>query len=152
MAFKTDCGGVAMTIEAKLSKAGTTWNTRLSQIGRHDHEVLIVTFSLCDLDYIAKIVSKRENGRGITIVCNSKYEVNAHRLKREFPELKIYINPNSHAKLALIAPDTVWLSSENIGHKSKTYDASIGIHSKEAYDHYLSQIESLLRSRNTQEI
>lgn len=54
MAFKTDCGGIALTIDAKLSNKATTWNTRLSQIGRHDHEVILVTFSLCDFDYISK--------------------------------------------------------------------------------------------------
>lgn len=59
---------------------------------------------------------------------------------------------NAHAKLALIGPETVWLSSENLGKKKNTFDASIGIHSKEAYDHYHVQIESLLRSRDTTEI
>jgi len=152
MAFKTDCGGIALTIDAKLSNKATTWNTRLSQIGRHDHEVILVTFSLCDFDYISKIVSKRERGKGITIICNSKYEINAYHIKKAFPDLKIYVNPYAHAKLALIGPETVWLSSENLGKKKNTFDASIGIHSKEAYDHYHAQVESLLRSRDTREI
>ena len=99
MAFKTDCGGIALTIDAKLSNKATTWNTRLSQIGRHDHEVILVTFSLCDFDYISKIVSKRERGKGISIICNSKYEINAYHIKKAFPDLKIYVNPYAHAKL-----------------------------------------------------
>ena len=152
MAFKTDCGGTAMTVDVKLSNKATTWNTRLSQIGRHNHEIIIVTFSLFDFEYISKIVSKRERGMGITIICNSKYEANAYCLKREFPDLKIYVSPYAHAKLALIEPETVWLSSENLGRKKNTFDASIGIHSREAYGHYHAQIESLLRSRDTREI
>ena len=152
MAFKTDCGGTALTADIKISNKATTWNTRLSQIGRHDKAVTIVTFSLCDFDYISKIVSKRKGGAGITIVCNSKYEPNAWLLKRAFPELRMFVSPYAHAKLALIEPETVWVSSENLGHKSSTFDASIGIHDQEAYNHYFSQIESLLRSRDTKEI
>jgi len=152
MAFKTDCGGTALTANIKVSNKATTWNTRLSQIGRHDKAVTIVTFSLCDFEYISKIVSKRKNGAGITIVCNSKYEPNAWLLKRAFPELKMYVSPYAHAKLALIEPEIVWVSSENLGHKSSTFDASVGIHDEEAYKHYYSQIERLLRSRDTKEI
>ena len=66
--------------------------------------------------------------------------------------MKIHVNPVANVKLGLIGPETVWLSSENLGKKKNTVDASIGIHSKEAYDHYHAQIESLLRSRDTREI
>ena len=152
MAFKTDCGGIAMTANIKLSNAATTWNTRLSQIGRHDHLVTLVSFSLCDFTYLSKIISKRDAGTGIRIICGDKYEWNAIQLKRLFPDLKIYISPHAHAKLALIEPSTVWVSSENLGHVRDSFDASIGIHSEEAYNHYLAQIESLLRSRDTREI
>ena len=152
MAFKTDCGGAAMTTNVKLSNKCTTWNTRLQHIGKHDNEVILVTFSICNHEYISKLISKRERGAGITIICHSKYEVNAYHLKRAFPDLKIYVKPYVHAKLALIGPDTVWLSSENLGRKHNTFDASIGIQDTAAFDHYHAQIESLLRSRDTTEI
>ena len=152
MAFKTDCGGVAMTADVKLSKQATTWNTRLSQIGRHNNEVVISTFSLCDFEYISKIVGKRDRGAGITIICNTKYQPNAYAFKKAFPDVKLYVHPNAHAKLALIYPDTVWLSSENLGHKKDTFDASIGIHSEAAYNHYRSQVQKLINSKDTYEI
>jgi hypothetical protein len=152
MSFRTDSGGMALEAEIKLSNKATTWNTRLDHISRHDRAVTLVTFSLCDYDYICRIVSKRERGAGITIICNSKYESNAYLIKRAFPDLKIYVNPYAHAKLALVEPGTVWLSSENLGKKKNTFDASIGIHSEEAYNHYYSQVQSLLRSRDTKEI
>lgn len=152
MAFKTDCGGKAMNVDCKLSNKATTWNTRLNQIGRHDHEVTIVTYSLCNLKHIFQIVGKRDRGAGITIICNSKYEYNALILKRRFPDLKVYVNPNAHAKLVLIEPEILWLSSENFGHMGDTFDATIGIHSAEAYDHYHAQVQSLLRSSHTKEI
>jgi len=151
MAFKTDCGGVAMTADIKLSKRATTWNTRLSQIGRHDNEVVLCTFSLCDFDYISKIVGKRFRGSGITIICNTKYLPNAYSIKKAFPYVKLYVHPHAHAKMALVYPDTVWLSSENLGHKKDTYDATIGIHNEEAYKHFRGQVQHLIESKDTYE-
>ena len=152
MAFKTDCGGIALTVDAKLLYRDTTWKTRLKQIGKHDNEVIIVTYSLCQFDFISRIISQRDGGKGITIICNSKFEANAYCIKKNFPDLKIYVNPTAHAKMALIGPGTVWLSSENLGKVKDTFDASIGIESKEAYDHYHAQIEHLLCSKHTREI
>ena len=152
MAFKSDCSGLALTADIKLSNAGTTWNTRLDPIDKHDRLVTLVTYSLCDFPHLSRIASKRPDGAGIRIICNNRYELNAIRLKRQFPALQIYVSPHAHAKLTLIAPDTVWVSSENLGHKKKSFDASIGIESEEAYQHYLTQVESLLRSGVTKEI
>ena len=152
MAFKSDCGGIALMVNAKLSYKATTWHTRLNQIGKHDNEEIIVTYSLCHFDYISKILSKREGGKGITIICHTNYEANAYCIKKAFPDLKIYVSPHAHAKMALIEPMTVWLSSENLGKVKNTFDASIGIQSKEAYDHYYTQVENLLRSKDTRVI
>ena len=152
MAFKTDCGGIAMTADIKLSQKGTTWNTRLSQIGRHDRLVTLCTFSTGDIDYLTKILSKRDFGSGIRIIGNEKNEWKMRRLKNLFPAAQFFVSPNAHAKLALVEPNIVWVSSENLGRTRDVFDASIGIHSEEAYQHYLSQVESLLRSRDTREI
>lgn len=150
MAFRTDSGGVAMTAEVKLSRASTTWNTRLRQIHRMEGDIYICTFSLCNYDYISRILERRS--KDVTIICNSRYAENARQLKKAFPETRFFVNPNAHAKLVLIDPKTVWLSSENLGRKKETFDASIGIHSEEAYQHYLAQVQKLLRCRDTIEI
>ena len=152
MGFNTDCGGIALTAEIKVSNKSTTWNTRLSQIGRTDAELIIVTFSLGDMEYIEKILSKRPNGRNITLICNTNYYRNAQKLKNHLPEMRVFVHPKAHAKLVLYEPETVWISSENIGHKLKSFDATVGIKNQLVYDHYRTQIESLLRSREAFEI
>ena len=152
MGFNTDCGGVALTADIKVSNKATTWNTRLSQIGRTDVELIIVSFSLGDMDYIEKILSKRPTGRNITLICNTNYYRNAQILKNHLPEMRVFVQPKAHAKLVLYEPETVWISSENIGHKVKSFDATVGIKNRQVYDHYHSQVESLLRSRDTFEI
>jgi len=152
MGFKTDCGGLALKAEIKLSNAASTWNTRLSQIGRTDDEIIIVTYSLCSVEYIANILSKREGGKGITIICNSKYEHIVSALKQRYPQAHFYVNPHAHAKLALISPSSVWLSSENFGRIKDTFDASVGIHSKDAYNYFFTQVQELLNSTESIEI
>lgn len=152
MPFKTDTGGLALTADVKLSNKSTTWNTRLQHIGENDCLVTIVSFSLADVEYISRILSRRKTGRNLRLICNTRACVNAVRLKKEFPEMRVYLHPMAHAKLVLIEPEMVWVSSENIGHKLKSFDATIGIMGKEAYDHYAEQIDSLLRSSNTIEI
>ena len=152
MSLKSDCGGTALVADIKLSKAGTTWNTRLSQIGRLDGLVTLCTFSAGDIDYLSKILSKRTRGSGIRIIGNEKCEWKMVRLKYLFPDAQFFVSPYAHAKLALVEPATVWVSSENLGRTRDVFDASIGIHSEEAYQHYLSQVESLLRRRDTREI
>jgi len=152
MGFNTDSGGVALTADIKVSNKATTWNTRLSQIGRTDAELIIVSFSLGDLAYTEKVLSKRPNGRNITLICNTGYYRNARILKKHLPEMRVFLHPKAHAKLVLYAPGTVWISSENIGHKAKSFDATVGIKNQVVYDHYRSQVESLLRSRDLIEI
>jgi len=152
MGLNTDTGGVVVNADIKLSNRYTTWNTRLDKIGQTDNELIIISFSLSNVSYIEKILSKRENGRGITLIGNTAYYKNAVSLKRMLPEMKIYIHPQVHAKLILYAPGTVWLSSENIGHRPKAFDATIEIESNFVYNHYFSQVESLFRSRDIYEI
>lgn len=152
MGFNTDCGGVALTADIKVSNKATTWNTRLSQIGRTDAELIIVSFSLGDMEYIERILSKRPTGRNITLICHTSYYRNARILKKHLPEMRVFVHPKAHAKLVLYDPETVWISSENIGHKVKSFDATVGIKNRQVYEHYHSQVESLLRSRDTIEI
>lgn len=147
--FETDRGGVTLKADIKISDGATTWNTRLSQIGRNNNEIIIVTYTLNDYEYINKILSKRYKGIGITILCNSKFLMNAYHIKNCFPEVKMYANPNVHAKMVLIEPNTVWISSENLGHVKNSYDATVGIHNADAYKHFYSQVSDIINRRET---
>lgn len=144
MSFKTDAGGLALRLnDAKLMTTETcsTWNTRLSQIGKSGSQVIICTYSLPDVDYICRILDKRS--RNVTLIVNDKFRSRAEELKRRYPALKIHTRPDVHAKIVLIEPETVWLSSANFG-KSGWFENTIGIHSKAAYDFYLDQIQRYL--------
>lgn len=145
--LKTDTSGVMLTADVKLSNAFTSWNTRLSKIANEPGKITICTYSLTDLRYVGRILERRHEG--ITVICNTAYESKAKKLKEFYPYVDFYTSPYAHAKLALIEPGTVWLSTENFGRGSDLFDASIAICSEAAYSHYYRQTENLLRRRDT---
>lgn len=137
MSFKTDDGGVALSLKDCKLMATTSWDASLSQAtGR----VVIVTYSLPDLRYIAGILNKRSD---VHLVMNSKFKDRAMRLKRRYPELRITMRNDLHAKMVLAEPDMVWLSSANFG-RSRWFEHTIGIHDRQAYEFYKGQLEDYL--------
>ena len=148
--LKTDTSGTVVNADIKLSNYATTWNTRLAKIMSQPGDIIVCTFSISDLPYICRILAKHSNG--VTILAHERYAYQAKLLKKWYPEIRIYVSPYAHAKLVLQEPGLVWLSSENLGHTKKSFDASICIENEEVYSHYLSQVDRLLRNQETIEI
>lgn len=152
MSFKTDCGGLALRANIKVSTQASTWNTRLNQLFRGSAPIILCTFSLpknpAALD---GLLGKRCDG--ITIIANSKFADEARLLKARYPGLTIILCPQTHAKLALAAPDRVWLSSENLTQGSN-FENTVGIHSRAVYEFYLSELmgNGLLNPGNELEV
>ena len=135
MSFKTDNGGEAIRInDAKLFFGdNSTWATRLSQLAKVKGNVYISTFSLPDLPYAEKILEKRP--RDIFIIAHSMFHAKALGIKDAFPDIRIALRDDIHAKVVLAEPETVWLSSANFG-KSGWIEHGIGMHSPEAFEFY----------------
>lgn len=151
MTLKTDGGGLAVSANIKVSStsSASTWNTRLSQIKRVKGEIFICTYSLPDLKYIKQILDKRSTG--ITILANSKFLEKAIELKFAYPDLKIKLANNTHAKIVLISPETVWLSSANFCH-SGWFENTVGIKNKDVYEFYEKEIQYFLSKNKTLEL
>lgn len=131
MAFSDDGGGFAFSCDdAKMSICASTWNTRLSQIGNVAGSIFIMTGSLPDTDYISQIIGKRP--RDIFIIANTDAKAEAEHLKKKFPAIKIAIHRNNNAKVVLVAPNTVWISSSDFG-KTKKIESAVGMHSETLY-------------------
>ncbi|ELS9256590.1 hypothetical protein R6H74_004629 [Vibrio parahaemolyticus] len=138
MAFSDDNGGFAFKCDdAKLSVCASTWNTRLSQLGRIQGSLRIMTHHLPNLEYIAKIISKRPNN--IFIIANEDAKENAQKIKNQFPEVRIAVHPNLNAKVVLVAPETVWVASSDFG-ETKMVESAIGLHSKLVHDRALKSL------------
>lgn len=130
MAFSDDGGGFRFECaDAKMSLGSSTWNTRLSQIGRVAGGIYVLTRLLPDTDYISKIIGKRP--RDIFIIANSEARVAAEILKREFQDIRIALHGKNNAKVVLVAPETVWVSGDDFaeGEKKGWAGATVGMHS-----------------------
>lgn len=138
MAFSDDGGGFSFSCEdAKMSICASTWNTRLSQLGRVKGPVWIMTRSLPGHEYIAQIIGKRP--QDIFIIANSSAEIEAKALKLKFPMVRIVLHRNNNAKVVLVSPDTVWVSSSDFG-ETKHIESAIGIHSAGVYNKTLDSL------------
>lgn len=132
MAFNDDCGGLSFSCEdAKMSIRASTWNTRLSQIARTKGTIYIMTGALPDIPYISRIIGKRPHD--ILIIANTSAEKNAKLLKQNFPVVRIALHPNNNAKVVLVSPETVWVSSSDFG-KTTKIESAVGIHSSTLLD------------------
>lgn len=151
MSFKTDNDGKAVSItDAKISIGSiSTWSTRLKSIKQVKGKICIATFTLPDLPYAQKILAKRP--RDIFIVAHTNFTQKAQAIKSDFPDIMIAVREDIHAKLVLIEPSTVWLSSANFGH-SGWIENSIGLHSKKAYKFYKSAFDEIFTSSTEIEI
>ena len=145
MSFKTDNGGEAIRInDAKLFFGdNSTWAVRLSQLAKVKSNVYISTFSLPDLPYAQKILEKRP--RDIFIIAHSMFYAKALAMKDAFPDIRIALRDNIHAKMVLTEPETVWLSSANFG-RSGWIEHGIGMHSPEAFDFYKNAFDNTFSS------
>lgn len=131
MAFSNDSGGLAFSCEdAKLSISTGTWNRRLSQIARVIGPVLIMTGALPDPDYISQTLGKRP--RDIFIIANASAQKEAKVLKLRFRDVRIALHRNNNAKVVLVAPDIVWLSSGDFG-RTTQLESVVGLRSSAVF-------------------
>ena len=132
MSFSADNGGFPFSCEdAKFSICASTWNTRLSQIGRSTGAIRIMTHGLPDPDYIARIFSKRPDN--IYLIANSDAQAEALLIKAQFPKVRIVLHPRMNAKVVFIEPETVWLSSSDFGH-TRAIESAVGFHSVDLHN------------------
>lgn len=138
MAFSDDNGGFAFACnDAKMSICASTWNTRLSQIGRVTGPIFVMTGLLPDTAYISQIINKRPSN--IFIIANVSAQASAQSLKRSFPNIRIVLHPKNNAKVVLVAPDTVWVSSSDFG-KTDQIESAVGMHSEVVYKRTLDAL------------
>ncbi len=138
MTFTDDGAGFSFHCEdAKMLIGGSgTCATLFSYIGRPNHsndEIHIITGLLSDIDYLKQIIGKRPSNIFIIAIVRALTE--AHELKITFPEIRIALHKMNNAKIVLIAPDKVWVSSADFGKTPKKQcDSTIGLHSQDIHD------------------
>jgi len=137
MAFTDDNGGFTFSCsDAKFSVCASTWNTRLSQLGKIQGSLYVMTHHLSNPEYIARIISKRPHD--IFIIAHRDAKVNAQKIKSQFPQVQIALHPNLNARVVLVEPKTVWVASSDFG-ETNMVESAIGLHSVDVYSRVLKR-------------
>lgn len=145
MKFTTDNGGFATSCnDIKLFHSSSTWATKLSQLAKTNGKLIIMTHGFkCrsndfiteriedENSYIRNIFNKRPND--IYIICNSDDINEACIIKRLYPKILIKHHPKVNANIALLEPQTVFISSSSFGYSGYD-DFGVGFHSVEIHN------------------
>lgn len=139
---------ISIAADIKLSPPKSDWEARLKEI--KEGEIIICTYFFSDLNKTAKIIAKRQDK--ITLIANTKFFNAALAIKKRCPLVKLYLSPNAHAKMVLIQPETMWISTENFGGTQNSFDATVRIDSAKVYDHYYRLTQNLIKKPTTTEL
>jgi hypothetical protein len=148
MAFKTDHGGYAANADIKVClDGGSTWATKLSQIGRPPNygPAFIVTTDLPDLDYAEKVLSKNPR---IMLYAPENCETQLRELKKRLPELCCFVTKRATLNIVLLEPYGSWICPGPLAPKAySTGGVSIGIHDCGVRAYLLEQLEQTVFDR-----
>src|SRR5258708_4519609 len=130
MAFKNDEHGFVFKCDdIKITRDSTTWAMRLSQLARQPGTVYILTYSLPVPAAIQTSLSKHP--QNLYLIANSLFQERAIQLARANPGIHVGLRPDMHSKVVMVAPETLYVSSENFGH-SGMHETTVGFHSEAA--------------------
>ena len=136
-----------------IDYAPDSWFGRLSPYINSKRKIVICTFSLPGIKEIIRFFEVRKkygNDFNVTLLMNDNaahresggdYLNYAMRLKRELPDMQIYTCSNVHAKIVLVEPDIVFVSSENFGVGRGWFEVTHKIVSRD----YLQQLSQKIR-------
>lgn len=140
MSWKNDGHGyVFKPHEVKFYLPSHSWSMKLSRILYDtNRSISIITYNLDCSPYIINLLGIRPNN--ISIICHSKFEECARKIRTNYPGIKISVNDSVHSKICLIEPDTIYLGSSNFsGYATKWHEVTVGLRNKDAYDWYLQK-------------
>lgn len=141
MAWNNDGHGMVIkAAEVKLFKPSHSWGMKLSQLPRQAGRVRIMTYSLPDRSYIIEQFNRRPNN--IAILCHAKFRERAIELKALFPDIDVAVSESVHAKLLLIEPGTIYVTSANFG-ESHWSEVGVGIRSEAGHKWYAEMFDDL---------
>ena len=146
---KKDNGGVLAKLDEIEFSTNMDWESTLSKIT--DQETIICTYGEPDADYNPFFKKHLGHMTNVMIVngFNSKLvkqEVYYEKLKKFNDNAKVYVNDNTHAKFLLIAPNEVYVTSQNVGY-SDWLQVTVHIKDMGAFDFYKNIIYEYVESQ-----
>ena len=133
---RIDNGGVSGIIPNIRLSTGLSYETILSKTNPNA-QVTIVTYDLYgNNDYFVNCLGGLKNCK---VIINRISEKRLAELRSLLPNIAFEVHDNTHAKIILIGPDNVYLSSQNFS-VSDWFQHSVHIKDLDAYNTYLKGI------------
>ena len=112
MSFSVDAYGMNTVAEVKAYNLGFSTTLFLNGLLRQPGEVIICTYSLPAVDAIYPAAFNTRSD-GVTIIAHTNYAEEAKALKQKYPDLRIFLDTRSHAKM-ILTNGNVWIGSANL--------------------------------------
>jgi hypothetical protein len=102
----------------------------------------IMTYNLPGLPWLTEQFP-RLSMQNVSLLADEEFVAKAEALKRAYRQLKIAVHPKMHSKVALAAPDRVYVSSANLGSMGQ-HETIVDLSSQILHDWWLETIWQLL--------
>ena len=136
--IKEDNGGILANLDEVEFSTNMDWDGVLSRIT--DEETIICTYGEPDAEYNPFLKTHLPHMSNVMIVngLNSKVcseDAYYKKIKSFNSNAKVYIKDTTHAKFLLIAPNEVYVTSQNVGY-SDWFQVTVHIKDQGAFDFY----------------
>lgn len=125
-------------VPMRLVASTYPWHPILSLARRGGTTLRLITHTLPELIWLAEQFPGITLA-GVSLIADAHYQPQARLLKQAYPRLSITTHAKVHTKIALIAPDRVYLSSGNIG-SCGNHDTTAELTSRVLHDWYLENV------------
>lgn len=126
-----DNGGTYISLKNVVLLSNVDWFDILNR--NAGKEMYLCTFGNPDGNKMHKAVSLITNGK---VIIGTRYSAREWDVEKRYSNVRVKYD--SHAKILLIAPDEVFLSSQNIEYDD-WYQTTVHIKDRRAYNHYYEQ-------------
>lgn len=125
------------SVQTRVIASAFPWHPILRNAG-DGRAYRLLTYTLPELAWFAEQFP-RLSMRNVSIIADSRFASQAQALKRSYPHLAIATHAKLHSKVALVAPDHVYISSGNIGSLGQ-HDTTVEMVSSLLHDWYLETV------------
>lgn len=135
------------TIRPEITMQGLTircstdtfpWRSVLHLATDRPRPVHLLTYNLPALAWFAEQFP-RLSMQQVSIIADAEFRAKAEQLQHAYSALRIATHPKLHSKVALVAPDRVYVSSANLGSIGQ-HETTLEVQSRVLHDWYLETV------------
>lgn len=115
------------------------WRFLIVETSQYPRTIRMLTHSLPEMRFFLEHVPPRMNFAHWQIIAHEREGAKAQAMGNAYANLKIAVHSQLHSKVALVAPDRVYISSGNLG-SNGLHETMIEMVSQLGHDWYLQTV------------